>query len=282
MPKQKWVMIKSGTVIRGNTWDTKGKTHTFSELDTRLRYLVEYDCTFEETPNGGLKYDWRLTYQGRWWSFENSKTAFTEVKIPALKKEFVSLAVKGSEWEFERDWTFNGWIDDGLTEYTIPAGTQVKIKDNKMRLAWYSPQERCIVAEPAPGLEIFETGSYTGGRDIKGAFIPAREASGYLKLITPGKTKTYWKMEDAEGKPFVDKRFATLANLKSSLRVRFNLVKDNTNGPDEYVPDWVTYDDYDRPDTSKGVFAVEYDHATKQEIKREDMSKFLVISFLKS
>ena len=282
MPKQKWVMIKPGAVIRGITRDTKGKTHTFSELDTKIRYSVEYEYIFGERPDGVPKYEWRVAYQGRWWIFENSKTAFTEVKIPALKKEFVSLAVKGSEWEFERDWTFNGWVDTGRTEHTIPAGTRVKIKDNKMRLAWFSPQEKCIVAEPAPGLEIFETSSYTGGRVIVGAFIPAREASGYLKLITPGTTKTYWKMEDSEGKPFVDKRFATLANLKSSLRIRFNLVKENPNNSDEYIPEWVTWDGYDRPDTSKGVFAVQYDHATNREIKREDMSRYLVMSFLKA
>lgn len=276
MSKTKWAMIKPGTVVHGTGLRNEGKTHTFTDADTKLRYNV-----YEEYHKGG--YVWAVTYNGYTWRFENIKTSFTEVKIPAMKKEFVTLAVKGSEWEFERDWTFNGWVDDGTKEHTVPAGTRVKIIDQKMRLAWHKPQEKCIVAEMAQGLEIFAQHTYTGSRMIRGAFIPAKEASAYLKLILAGKAKTYWKMEDSEGNAWVDKRFATLGNLKSSLRVRFALVKDTFDADeDERIPEWVQFDGYKRPDTSKGVFAVHYDHATDQEISREDMSRFLVISFLKA
>lgn len=151
-----------------------------------------------------------------------------------------------------------------------------------MRLAWYSPQEKCIVAEVTPGLEVFATSAYISGRgSVNGAFIPAKEASAYLKLVTAGKTKTYWKIEDSEGKAFVDKRFANLGNLKSSLRVRFGLVQEKDTAG-EYIPYWVQYDGYNRPDTSKGIFAVEYDHATDKELRREDMQEFLFISIIKS
>lgn len=284
MAKQKWVMIKPGTVIHGVGWKRKDKTHVFTESDTKLRYSVEYDCTFKKLPNGDLKYDWILLFQGDWWLFENSNAAFTEVKIPALKKEFRTLAVRGSEWEFEKDWTFNGWVDNGTVEHTIPAGTRVKIIDDKMRLAWYSPQEKCIVSEISPGLEPFAEREYFTKNIMKDAkvYIPAREASGYLKLVKAGKTKTYWKMEDSKGNAFVDKRFANLGNLKSSLRVRFNLVKYDPNEPDEYIPEWIIYDESDPPDVSKGVFAIQYDHATDKEIKREDMKPFLSMAILSS
>lgn len=283
MIKSKLVMIKPGTVIHGIGWRHEGETHTFTAADTQLRYFVQYDWTIRKNASGDLEYDWVVNYQGNSWRFENSKTAFTEIKIPAMKKEFVTLAVKGSEWEFERDWTFNGWVDYGMKQHTIPAGTRVKITDNKMRLAWYTPQEKCIVAELAPGLEVFAASSYTSGRTIAGAFIPAKEASGYLKLVTAGKTKTYWKIEDNAGNAFVDKRYADLGNVKSSLRVRFGLVQEKPDATDdEYIPEWVQYDGYDRPDTDNGVWAVQYDHATGAVLEKQDMSKFLTISFLKS
>lgn len=276
MAKQKWAMIKPGTVIKGMYRHNEGKTHTFTDADTKLRYWLT------ETYYNGTDH-LAIVYKGNTWLFEDAKNAFAEVKIPSLKKEFVTLAVKGSKWEFERNWTFNGWVDQGEVEHTIPAGTRVKIIDQKMRLAWYSPQEKCIVAELAPGLEVFAEKQYFTGNIMENAavYLPAREASQYLKLVKSGKAKTYWKMEDSDGKAFVDKRFATLGNLKSSLRVRFNLVRDSNN-PDEAAPEWVQFDGYDRPDTSKGVFAVHYDHATDAEIERQDMSKFLVISFLKA
>ncbi len=276
MAKHKWVMIKPGTVINGTGWQHRGKKHTFTDADTKLRYSVSEDyCDGAE--------QWVVNYKGNSWTFEDIKNAFAEVKIPSLKKEFVTLAVKGSEWEFDQDWTFNGWVDRGEVEHTIPAGTRVKIIDQKMRMAWYSPQEKCIVAELAPGLEVFAERQYFTGNIMENAVvhIPAREASQYLKLVTAGKSKTYWKMEDSDGNTWVDKRFATLGNLKSSLRVRFGLVKDSDD-PDEAAPYWVQHDGYDKPDTEKGVFAVHYDHATDTLIERQDMSKFLVISFLKA
>lgn len=279
MPNHKWVMIKSGTVIKQQYWRNERKTHTLSEDETKLRYCVE------KTYVSGGTYDWGVLYKGNTWLFENSKTAFTEIKIPSLKKQFTTLAVKGSEWEFERDWVFNGWVDDGTAEHTIPAGTRVKIVDQKMRLAWYHPKEKCIVAELNSGLEVFADRRYFAGLIKENAVvhIPAREASQYLKLVTAGKAKTYWKMEDSEGNVFINKRFANLGNLKSSLRVRFALVKDtNDDDDDDYLPEWVTYDDYDRPDTSNGIFAVQYDHATDKEIHREDMKEFLLEAVLKS
>ena len=276
MAKSKWAMIKPGTVVHGTGWRNEGKTHTFTDADTKLRYNV-----YEEYHKGG--YVWAVTYNEHTWRFENSKTAFTEVKIPAMKKEFVTLAVKGSEWEFERDWTFNGWVDDGTKEHTVPAGTRVKIIDQKMRLAWYKPQEKCIVAEMAKGLEIFAERTYTGGRMIRGAFIPAKEASQYLKLISAGKAKTYWKIEDNEGNAFVDKRFANLGNVKASLRVRYGLVKEAEDATDDdYIPEWVQYDEYEKPNRERGIWAVHYDHATDKELDREDMVPYVFLAALKA
>ncbi len=279
MAKHKWVMIKPGTVIKQSYWRNERKTHTLTEDETKLRHCVE------ETYVSGGTYDWGMLYKGNTWLFENSKTAFTEIKIPSLKKEFVTLAVKGSEWEFERDWTFNGWVDKGEVEHTIPAGTRVKIIDQKMRLAWYHPQEKCIVAELAPGLEVFAERQYFTGNIMENAVvhIPAREASQYLKLVNAGKPKTYWKMEDNNGNAFVDKRFATLGNLKSSLRVRFGLVKEAEDATeDEYIPEWVQFDEYDRPDREKGIWAVHYDHATDKELDREDMIPYVFLATLKA
>jgi hypothetical protein len=276
MAKTKWAMIKPGTVVHGMGWKNEGKTHTFTEADTKLRYSV-----YEEYHKGG--YVWAVTYNEHTWRFENSKTAFTDVKIPAMKKEFVTLAVKDSEWEFERDWTFNGWVDDGTKEHTVPAGTRVKIIDQKMRLAWYKPQEKCIVAEMSKGLEIFAERTYTGGRMIRGAFIPAKEASQYLKLISAGKAKTYWKIEDNEGNAFVDKRFANLGNVKASLRVRYGLVKEAEDATDdEYIPEWVQYGEYEKPNRERGIWAVHYDHATNKELDREDMISYVFLAALKA
>ncbi len=278
MAKQKWVMIKPGTVLKGYGWRFQGQTRILSDADTKLRY-----CIKEDYYDGADQ--WVVTYKGNYWLFEDAKNAFTEVKIPPLKKDFVTLAVKGSEWEFERNWTFNGWVDHGDVEHTIPAGTRVKIVDNKMRLAWYSPQEKCIVAELAPGLEVFAERQYFTGNIMENAVvhIPAREASQYLKLVNAGKPKTYWKMEDNSGNAFVDKRFATLGNLKSSLRVRFGLVKEAEDATDdEYIPEWVQFDEYDRPDREKGIWAVHYDHATNKELDREDMIPYVFLATLKA
>jgi len=276
MAKSKWAMIKPGTVVHGTGWRNEGKTHKFTDADTKLRYNV-----YEEYHKGG--YVWAVTYNGYTWRFVDAKTAFTEVKIPAMKKEFVTLAVKGSEWEFERDWTFNGWVDDGTKEHTVPAGTRVKIIDQKMRLAWYKPQEKCIVAEMAPGLEILSTRTYQGGKMIRGAFIPAKEASAYLKLVSAGKAKTYWKIEDNDGNAFVDKRFANLGNVKASLRVRYGLVKEAEDATDDdYIPEWVQYDEYEKPNRERGIWAVHYDHATDKELDREDMVPYVFLAALKA
>ena len=279
MSKTKWAMIKPGTVIHGTGWRNEGNTHTFTDADTKLRYCVsrENDYRVGEV--------WAVVYQGNTWRFADDKTAFTEVKIPAMKKEFVTLAVKGSEWEFERDWTFNGWVDHGTEEHTIPAGTRVKIIDQKMRLAWYSPQEKCIVAELAPGLEYFAERQYFTKNIMENAvvYLPAKEASAYLKLVTAGKAKTYWKIEDTAGNAFVDKRFANLGNVKASLRVRYGLVKEAEDATDDdYIPEWVQYDEYEKPSREKGIWAVHYDHATNKEIAREDMVSYVFLAALKA
>jgi hypothetical protein len=292
MPKvgdTKWVMLKPGTQAVAINYNTRGTVYTFTEEDCQYRYHVTYAPTWNggSPANNDESPDWHVYHNGESWLLKDSKNAFaSEVKIPTLKKEFVTLAVKGSEWEFTQDWTFNGYVNlfgKGNNQFhTIPAGTRVKIVDNKMRMAWYSPQEKCIVAELAPGLEVFADRQYFTGNIIENApvHIPAREASQYLKLVKAGKAKTYWKMEDSQGNAWVNKRFATLGNLKSSLRVRFGLVRGQ--GYDDDAPEWVQFDGYERPDTSKGVFAVHYDHATDAEIERQDMSKFLVVSFLKA
>lgn len=279
MAKTKWAMIKPGTVIHGTGWRNEGNTHTFTDADTKLRYCVSYENDYR------VGEVWTVTYKGNTWRFADAKTAFTEVKIPAMKKEFVTLAVKGSEWEFERDWTFNGWVDHGTKEHTIPAGTRVKIIDQKMRLAWYSPQEKCIVAELTPGLEPFAERQYFTGNIMENAvaYLPAKEASAYLKLVTAGKAKTYWKIEDNDGNAFVDKRFANIGNVKASLRVRYGLVKEAEDATDDdYIPEWVQYDQYEKPDRERGIWAVHYDHATNKELDREDMVPYVFLAALKA
>lgn len=286
MAKHKWVMIKPGTVVHGTGWKNEGNTHTFTDEESKIRYCLSEQYTSLQGRGQDLGYYWVVIHKGNSWVINDIKTSTVEIKIPPMKKEFVTLAVKNSEWEFERDWTFNGWGNDRDAVYTIPAGTRIKLVDDKLRLEWYNSTEKCLICEPDPAVSMFHVQNYVRGggyaKIVTHAAIPAKEASNYLKLVTAGKVKTYWKMEDSEGNAFVDKRFATLGNLKSSLRVRFGLVKEDRNNEDESAPYWIAYDGFKRPDTDKGVFAVEYEHATNKELTRQDMSKFLVVSFLKA
>lgn len=283
----KWVYLKPGTTGSILRHGQGKKAYTFTEADCRYRFYAQQYPTW----NGGSPANnpptvrWHVYHNGEYWWLDDGKAAVAkELKIPSLKKEFVTLAVKGSEWEFERDWTFSGYVElfakNNMVEHTIPAGTRVKIIDNKMRMGWYAPMEKCIVAELTPELSMFAYRTYTNGKDVEGAFIPAKEASQYLKLVTAGKAKTYWKIEDNEGKAFVDKRFTTLASIKSSLRFRYNLV--NTDDLDSGLPEWAGYENYEKPDKEKGIWAVHYDHATDKELDREDMIPYVFLATLKA
>ena len=122
--------------------------------------------------------------------------------------------------------------------------------------------------------------SRTDNKKNPSRFIPAKEVSQYLKLVTPGKIKTYWRMETADGELHVKKNFATLSALKASVRVRFNLHK--SQDEDAYTPEWLENDSgwMKRPDHTKGVWAVQYDHATKKEVAREDLLGMVIAAAL--
>jgi hypothetical protein len=280
--KDKWVMFKPGTVLFQRKYGKDDVRHTLTEEDCKVRYWVIHAPTWNHgsPANNPPTPDWHVNHDGEIWNIVDSANAFvSEVKVAPLKKEFTSFAVKDSVWEFERDWTFNGYVNlfakGNQVVYTVPAGTRVRVVDNKMRMAWYRPDERCIVAEMAPGLEMFELLDYDKGKTF--AYIPAREASAYLKLVTPGKAKTYWMIENEVGEPLVKKRYANLGNVKAAVRVRGGMVNEidvshwigtaNILGS-EYFP------------TDKGVVAVQYDHATKVEVHREDLLEYMTMAKL--
>lgn len=285
--KSFWAMIKPGTVIEGKWQKNQGKQVTLSEQDTRYRYYVEYCEHYDTSYSKASDSHWYTTYQGNDYKIIDAQSALTEVKLPSLSKDFVSQCVKDSKWEFESEWRFTGYVDSKQIEHVIPAGTVVKVVDQKMRLAWYSPQEKCIVAELSPGLEVFAERQYFTGNIMENAvcYLPAREASVHLKLEAAGKEKTYWLVEDNTGTKLLAKRYGNLSNVKASLRMRGGLIRSDSNlGWDDQPPEWVADRDNEWGSESlpmdNGIWAVQYRHSDNVELVREDMLVYMTIAKL--
>lgn len=261
-----WIKMLPGNVLKGNDAINKDKQIKISKPCRMLLYTSSWDKTRKYVyfmRQGSMVYCWAV----------EPENTYEVLKFPSLSREFTSLAVKGSVWEFERDWVFQGY-DATAKTYTIPAGTRITIANNKMQIGCgynYHLEEKHLQIEQNPAFNMF------GGR-----VVPAREVAAYLKLVTPGKVKTYWRLEKEDGTQHVKKNFTTLSAVKASVRVRYNLVK-QTNDNDS-VPYWLENDGgyYDKPNREEGIFAVQYDHATKKEISREDLRDYVFLTLLKS
>jgi hypothetical protein len=254
-----WIKVLPGNVLKGS--DTINKDQQLKVSEPCRMLMEKYNDTRTVQ---FLKHDGWVTLR---WKLE-AHHIYEVLKFPPMTREFTSLAVKGSVWEFERDWIFQGY-DASPKIYTIKAGTKITIANNKMPLrGTYSHQEKYIEIVPDPIFEIFGNN-----------FIPAKEVSAYLKLVTAGKVKTYWRLEKADGTQWIKKNFGNLGNVKASIRVRFNLVKPVD---DEYFPDHLdnSYGWMERPNMAEGVFAVQYNHASKKEIFREDMQSYIMTAVL--
>jgi hypothetical protein len=286
--KSFWAMIKPGTVLEGKYKDNRGKQITLTAEETQYRYFVEYAVYHDTNWSRASESHWHTTYEGNEFKIVDPEAALTEVKLPTLSKDFVSQCVKGSVWEFETEWRFTGYVNSEQVEHVVPAGTVVKVIDQKMRLAWYSPQEKCIVAELSPGLEVFAERQFFTGNIMDGAvcYVPAREAHVHLKLATAGKRKVYWLVEDNDGNKLLTKRYNNLGNVKASLRMRGGLVKinDDDDNWDNQPPEWVAGGENEwgtaKLPLDKGVWAAQYDHATNTLITREDMLEYMTMAKL--
>lgn len=261
-----WIKVKAGTKLRG-----------LHPINKNQQVEISQDCRMAMDTIGGEKgvyflNDGYLTYA---WKIDKD-TQYEKITIPAMSREFAAMAVKGSVWEFERDWTFQGY-DAAPNVYTIKAGTEIKLASSKMQFRGcnFAIEEKFLEIEPNAAFNMFR-GEYLP----PGRFVPAKEASQYLKLVTPGKIRTYWRMEQDDGTQHVKKNFATLSALKASVRVRFNLHKPLDN--DAYAPEWIDNDSgwMKRPDHQKGVWAVQYDFATKMELAREDIIGMVIAAAL--
>ena len=262
-----WIKMLPGNVLKGEDAINKDKQIKISKPCRMLLYTSSCDKTRKYV------YFMRQGIMVYRWTVEPNNT-YEVLKFPSLSREFTSLAVKGSVWEFERDWVFQGY-DATAKIYTIPAGTRITIANDKMMMGCgynYHVEEKHLQIEQNPAFNMF------GGR-----VVPAREVAAYLKLVKPGKVKTYWRLEKEDGTQHVKKNFASLSAVKASVRVRFGLVKVNYDNEDSaYVPEWLDNSDgwMDKPDHQKGVWAVQYDHATKKEIAREDLKSMVIMAVL--
>jgi hypothetical protein len=281
-----WAMIKPGTVIEGRWQRNQGKQVTLGEQDTQYRYYVEYCECHDTSYSKASDSHWYTTFQGNDYKIIDAQSALIEIKIPTLSKDFASQCVRGSVWEFETEWRFTGYVDSKQIKHVIPAGTMVKVVDQKMRLAWYSPQEKCIVAELSPGLEVFAEREYFTGNIMKNAVchLPAREAHVHLKLVTAGKEKTYWMVENNAGTRLLTKRYDNLGNVKASLRMRGGLIRSDSNlDCDDQPPEWIADHDNEWGSSlpmDNGVWAVQYRHSDNVSLAREDMLEYMTIAKL--
>lgn len=213
------------------------------------------------------------------------------IMLKAAPKEFRTKATKGSTWRFTKDWTFAGY-DGTLVEHTIPAGTEFTIKNNKTPMVYfgYTPY-----GSPEVGLHWNEKGLEIEHNEFLAQFfklspyqnvqyLPMKEVSAYVELVSEGQRKVYWVIENSNGERIVDKRFKNLGNVKSSLRVRGGLVRIDETGSYDDQPDYWFEGDNEWGDNqfSNGVWAVQYDHGTDKEISREDMLEYMTIAKLSS
>lgn len=280
-----WYLIPKGTILETHLYPVDvrdGKTPQKVRFDQEVRVVDTSQCW------GDKKDHVPFCSIGKVRFALPKALKIPKVKIPPMSREFLSLAVKDSVWEFERDWTFQGY-DGSTKKYTVPAGTQITIADNKMKVHYfgdYHHSEKAFRIKNEPTLAAAFQTKFWNSTEIE-VWVPAKEASGYLKLVKAGKTKTYWKLLKSDGSALTNKNFANLGNAKSSARYHFGMIKSDDD-PNNYAdqPDyWVAsgdYNDFEKADLSEGVIAVQYDHATKTEIAREDLSLWLVMSKMKT
>lgn len=293
-----WGKLQAGATVRvGHYGDFE--EHTVTETDAVRRMFKTYTQYDYDTPYPYVLLEEETTLYFLWplpnGKYENARAKPEDVeliKMPSVPKSFRTAATKGSTWRFKEDWTFAGY-NNSFTEYTIPAGTEFTIADNKMPMVYFSRgywqgQNPCIgfdekairIVKPIPNMsEMFHSEEY----------LPLREVSAYVELVSEGQRKVYWLIENGDGERMVDKRFKNLGNVKSSLRVRGGLVRQDddaanynySNQPDYWYEQDNEWDTAAFP-TQKGVWAVQYDHGTDEEISREDMLQYMTMAKLMS
>jgi len=204
-------------------------------------------------------------------------------KLPTVSKEFRSAATAGSKWRFKEDWLVQGY--NGF-DYTIPAGTEFEISNNKMFVNLFKGAElKCIELKENPITSKAFGRCHAYQRRNAKAFLPVQEIQPYIEQISEGAQRTYWLLEDDDGKKLNTKRFNNVGNVKASIRVRGNLIRPTNTGDEDadYVPEWIdgTYGrDEDMYDHSNGMNAVKYDHATDKELERQDMLEYFTFAKL--
>jgi hypothetical protein len=255
-----WITVLPGSVLTGLDQTNKNKQLKISK-PSRMFMEKDYD-------GNNIVYFLKNGWSTNVWAIgENTK--YEKFNIPPMKREFISLAVKNSVWEFERDWTFQCY-DASPNIYTIKAGTRFTIVNSIMpKRGSHNYQEKHLEIDSNPAFHMFGS-----------QHIPAKEVSHYIKLIKPGQVKIYWRLEKTDGTQWVTKNFASIGNIKSSIRVRFNFL--TPSNKDGNVPDWLDNSDnyMKKPNPAEGVFAVQYDHATKKEIHRVDLLTYVMLAHL--
>ena len=281
-----WGTINPGTVAVAEEFyqgrDKRKPDMAFPDGETIRRRFIPYapwNCTLGEPDHGDVRL---IFYDATGHSFAIQPDEIDIIKMKPVAKEFRSNATPGSVWQFKEDWTFAGYHDTQI-EHTIAAGTEVKITGKKMvNVRYGGMEELALTIEQNPDIAcFFPPRSYD-----KNFHLPAKEVWPYLELVTAGKQKTYWIVEDKVGKKLLTKRYANIGNVKSAIRVRGGLVKSkyNVTGREEdYIPEWIDgsdgYTDWE-VNMDNGMYAVEYDHATDKEIKREDMLEYFTFAKL--
>lgn len=261
-----FVKLKAGTVLSYSHRDRQS-TVTITEDMAKIRYSyegLESSYKSDDYPQVSVG---RCTY-----NVTNPDCIAEKIKLPSIGKDTRAQITKNSEWVFTKDWVFSGydsfyWFDEKAVnkEYTIPAGTTIKIVKEKLKKSYFGLHELLSVeCEYNPALDMFKDG--------KQILIPAQELFQYIELVSAQKTKTYWKLEESDGTAISTKRYSNMAAVKGAVRAKGGLVSD---AADTY---WLAQSN--ELDFDRGVFAVEYDYMTDKEMQKVDMAPYLTISVL--
>lgn len=288
-----WGTIKPGTVAVATLYGYGvGKIGTeemtFPDGETvRRRFEPQsvdtYDSVngeyFNDYDNLKLKFQVPGKFAGYGGGFALRPEDINIIKIKPMPKEFRSNATPGSVWRFKEDWTFAGY--SFANENTIPAGTEIKIVGKKMTMQTFASYEGEKGIEIADNPIIAQFFRKHRGK----LYLPAKEVWAYLELVTAGEQKTYWLVENKAGEKLLTKRYANIGNVKSAIRCRGGLVKskfDETGKEEDYVPEWLEdgTEWMEQINMDDGMYAVEHDHATDKEIKREDMLEYFTFAKL--
>lgn len=191
-------------------------------------------------------------------------TPYNLITVSPVKKEFKTSAVKDSTWEFTDTVSLyihitkpdpvygKNYYEYISIERNFSKGTKLTVINNKMVIARFGLYRMLHLNVSINGEKML---------------IPAGELSQYIKMITAGKTKTYWRLLDKENNQVTQKRFSDLGKVKASARVRRDLVE-NTG------PDWL---DTSNPEIFNDWVAVQYDYSTDKELQREELKDWLFI-----